>query len=163
MHSPALLLLRYALPLVIATLSVQHTSLSWQGKRVRLAVQIKTLNAIAEPLRESWPRQDGEVAPIGPFMAYPFGHPRTLLLLQPPQVATGGISVTEIQRDPNGAIKLKLNGVEHDDWVEWHPQNSRPHSFVGGLGDRHRLLMSAEIGSGWHLVRYDFHVASSIP
>ncbi|QDS87105.1 hypothetical protein EC9_12810 [Rosistilla ulvae] len=135
-------------------LVINHASLAWQGKRLRLVSRIDELETIARPLRSDWPREDGELPRIGPFMAYPFGDPTTMILLAPPTVSGGEICIATIQRCGDGALKLQLGG-DSADWVEWHPESSEPESFVGGLQDSHHLRSHLRLGSGWFLVRYD--------
>ncbi|QDV41777.1 hypothetical protein Enr13x_16200 [Stieleria neptunia] len=136
-------------------LVIHHESIAWQGKRVRFAWRIDELEAIVAPLRNQWPERDGELPATGPFMAYPFGRPTTLVLLQSPALASQHVYVSAIERCDDGAIKLQLTGTDGGDWAEWHPPHSRPISFVGGLADPHQLRTATAIGSGWYLVRYD--------
>jgi hypothetical protein len=134
--------------------AVHLDTITWQGKRVRFATRIDQLEAIVDPLRKQWPLRDGELPSIGPFMAYPFGRPTTLVLLQAPRVADQSVYVSAIERCGRGAIKLQLTGNDGDAWAEWHPPGSRPSSFVGGLADQHELTNASIIGDGWYLVRY---------
>ncbi|MCO8124077.1 hypothetical protein NHH03_20200 [Stieleria sp. TO1_6] len=132
-----------------------HRWVAWQGKRIRMVTQIDQLESIASPLRIDWPLRDGNLAEMGPFMAYPFGRPTTLILLQSPAVAGNGVCVSAVERSPAGAIKLQLVGDQSSDWAEWHPESSCPQSFVGGLADQHDLVSALSLGRGWYLVRYD--------
>ncbi|MCC9656184.1 hypothetical protein [Rhodopirellula halodulae] len=129
-------------------------SIAWQGKRIRFVARVDQLEAIAAPLRTDWPQQDGEVSQVGPFMAYPFGRPKTLVLLQAPRVTERAVYVSSIERGDDGSIKLQLTGTDGGDWAEWHPEGSRPKSFVDGLFELHRLDFATPIGRGWYLVRY---------
>ncbi|MEO9595093.1 hypothetical protein [Rhodopirellula bahusiensis] len=135
-------------------LAIHVESIAWQGKRARFALRVQELERIASPLREQWPKRDGELPAIGPFMAYPFGRPTTLVLLQAPPVAKQAVYVSAIE-NLDGAIKLQLTGTDGGDWAEWHPPSSRPSSFVGGLSDPHELEFATSIGRGWYLVRYE--------
>ena len=130
-----------------------HSALSWQGKRLRLAWQLKALESIAEPLRDDWPRQDGHRPGIGPFMAYPFGQPRTLVLLTPPNLSFASNAVNTVERSEGGALRFRLSGSEFGatDWAEWHPPASQPRSYNGGLGECYEFYASTPLGSGWHL------------
>ncbi len=132
----------------------QYDSIAWQGKRLRFSARIDELEAIAAPLRDHWPERDGEIPGIGPFMAYPFGRPTTLLLLEAPPVASRSLYISAIEKCRYGAIKLQLTGTDGGDWAEWHPPLRRPVSFVGGLADPHELHTATAIGNGWYLVRY---------
>ncbi|QEG00647.1 hypothetical protein Mal15_47180 [Stieleria maiorica] len=136
-------------------LAIHHERIAWQGKRIRFACRIDELEAIAAPLRNRWPQRDGDLPATGPFMAYPFGQPTTLVLLQSPALASQQVYVSAIERCADGAIKLQLTGTDGGDWAEWHPPNSHPASFVGGLADPHELRTADAIGRGWYLVRYD--------
>ncbi|PAY16321.1 hypothetical protein CKO51_27500 [Rhodopirellula sp. SM50] len=136
-------------------LVIHHESIAWQGKRVRFVWRVDELEAIVAPLRNQWPERDGELPATGPFMAYPFGRPTTLVLLQSPALASQHVYVSAIERCDDGAIKLQLTGTDGGDWAEWHPPHSRPISFVGGLADPHHLRAATAIGHGWYLVRYD--------
>lgn len=138
-----------------SALCVQHELVAWHGKRARFAFRIAELESIASPLRNDWPARDGDLPLIGPFMAYPFGRPSTLVLLQAPQLASQRIYVSAVERCDDGAIKLQLTGTDGGDWAEWHPQGSHPKSFVGGLADAHHLNVASSIGDGWYLVRYE--------
>ncbi len=136
-------------------LAINASSIAWYGKRTRLAWQIEKFESIVGPLRTQWPDNDGALPEIGPFMAYPFGNPSTLLLLQPPSLSDHGLCISAVDRGESGAIRLQLSGIHNGDWVEWHPEASRPQSFSGGLSDHHQLESSLPLGSGWYLVRYD--------
>lgn len=129
-------------------------AIAWQGKRIRIASEVETLERLASQLRDSYPTVDGELPYLGPFMAYPFGQPSALILLQTPPLNSRSICVSAVQRTDAGAILLQLSGVDGGVWAEWHPPRSYPQSFVGGLGDRYTFETSHSIGRGWHLVRY---------
>lgn len=136
------------------SLWINADAIAWQGKRIRITTQIDALERIASPLRRSFPTEDGELPNLGPFMAYPFGRPSTLILLQSPTLNRRSIVIGAVQRTASGAILLQLHGADGGGWVEWHPPASYPDSFVGGLGDCYQLESSFTIGRGWHLVRY---------
>ncbi len=137
-----------------ASLPHHHGSIAWQGKRVRFAMRVQEFETIAAPLRVNWPKCDGDLTGIGPFMAYPFGQPTTLVLLQAPRVADRSVYLSAIERCITGAIKLQLTGTDGGDWAEWHPPGCHPSSFTGGLADPHELQSATSIGDGWFLVRY---------
>jgi len=141
------------------SLVVHVEAIAWQGKRFRIAAQVDSMERIAGQLREGFPTQDGELPHLGPFMAYPFGQPSTLILLQSPPVnnhsrRNQSLYISAVERTASGAILLQLSGTDGGDWAEWHPPASRPQSFIGGLGDRHNLDSCYSIGRGWYLVRY---------
>lgn len=144
---------------VWCSFAVNYSSVSMRAKGVRIVWNMQELESLASPLRNEWPQVDGELPSFGRFMAYPFGRPTTLLLLKPPVVSRGELSISTVERDVSGAIKFLLgsetSGTDYGDWVEWHPQGSVPQTFVGGLNDPHELRSSIELGSGWFLVRYE--------
>lgn len=129
------------------------SDIAWRAKRVRLTSQLDEYRALAQPLRQSWPRQDGEIPELGPFMAYPVHQPRALVLLTPPQLQQGS-AIDIVERSDDGAIRFHLSGRESDAWIEWHPQGSRPTSFRGGLCEDFQLKHALELTSGWYLVHY---------
>lgn len=135
--------------------ALHHETIAWQGKRVRFANRVNNLETLVDTLRHDWPLRDGELPQVGPFMAYPFGQPTTLILLQSPQLSSQEAYVCAIERCRDGAIKLQLSGVDGGDWVEWHPPHSQPSSFVGGLAQEYRLHDASWLGNGWFLVRYE--------
>ncbi|EMI15284.1 putative membrane protein [Rhodopirellula maiorica SM1] len=136
-------------------LGIHHDAIAWQGKRIRFACRVDELESIVAPLRTDWPTNDGDLSTIGPYMAYPFGRPTTLVLLHSPRLASEAVYVSAVERGSGGSIKLQLTGSDGGDWAEWHPPHSHPRSFVGGLADPHELQAVCSIGSGWYLVRYD--------
>lgn len=139
-------------------LAVNYSAVSMRAKGIRVAWELNELEALAAPLRKQWPDYDGDLPNLGPFMAYPFGRPSTLILLNPRSIAEGKLTVSTVERDGSGAIRLLLgsetSGTDYGDWVEWHPAGSLPSSFVGGLDDFHALRTSVALGNGWYLVRY---------
>ena len=135
-------------------LAVQSSEIAWQGKRLRLSGHLAEFEALARPLRSGWPSRDGDSPELGPYMAYPIARPSTLILLTPPEISGSGASVCAVERMPEGGLLFQLSGAEAGDWLAWHPDSAQPKSFVGGLGDRHALVDSLELGRGWYLVRY---------
>jgi hypothetical protein len=116
--------------------------------------QLDGFESVAASLRADWPDSDGERDDIGPFMAYPRGGPRTLLLLTTPEIADVRTSISAIERATTGGLRFQLTGSEPDAWLEWHPIGSMPESFRGGLMTNYILERSAPLGGGWFVVRY---------
>ena len=139
--------------------AIHYSTIGMQGKRIRLAARVADFESLAAPLRNDWPDRDGEITRIGPFMAYPYGKPTTLLLITPPTVSGGATSISTVEKSTDGVIRLMLGSQASDlnarDWAEWHPDGSRPDSFTDGLRERHFLRSSCSLGAGWYLVRYD--------
>ncbi len=129
--------------------------LIWAGKRLRIDSHVAAFEPIVHALQDDWPTTDGEHANLGPFMAYPAGKPKTLILLTTPPIAETGPTFSSIERSTAGGIRFQLSGNERGVWLEWHPGSNQPDSFVGGLLEPHHLTRSVPLGDGWFLARYD--------
>ncbi|WDI40767.1 hypothetical protein [Bremerella sp. P1] len=129
--------------------------LIWTGKRIRIDAHVAAFQPIAHSLKQDWPSIDGESESLGPFMAYPSGKPKTLLLLTTPPMAKSGPTFSSIERSDAGGIRFQLSGNERGVWLEWHPSGNQPESFVGGLLEPHHLRRSVSLGDGWFLARYN--------
>ncbi|RCS54684.1 hypothetical protein DTL42_06030 [Bremerella cremea] len=127
----------------------------WVGKRLRIDSQIAAFQPIAQSLGTDWPTADGDRPELGPFMAYPAGKPKTLILLTTPEIAQHGLTFSSVEKSDQGGIRFQLSGQERGVWLEWHPTGQTPASFVGGLLEPHFLKKSIPLGDGWFLVRYD--------
>ena len=128
--------------------------IAWQGKQFRLRYILSEFDAATQTLRSDWPDDDGELKGLGPFMAYPVGRPRTLLMLTLPQMEKFPGSFASVEGEPGGPYRFELVANEEGDWLEWHPQGSYPKTFRGGLGELYRLQKSQPLQNGWHLARY---------
>ena len=129
--------------------------LVWAGKRMRIDSHVAAFQPIAHSLQADWPRNDGQHDNLGPYMAYPAGKPKTLILLTTPPMAESGPTFSSIERSSAGGIRFQLSGNERGVWLEWHPTGNQPESFVGGLLEPHHLSRSVALGDGWFLARYD--------
>lgn len=129
--------------------------LIWTGKRLRIDSHVSAFQPIVKSLEEDWPNDDGERESLGPFMAYPAGRVKTLILLTTPPIANSAPSFSSIERSNAGGIRFQLSGNERGVWLEWHPSGNQPESFVGGLLEPHHLMRSVSLGDGWFLARYD--------
>jgi hypothetical protein len=129
-------------------------ALYWLGQTVRVRADIAAYDKPVQELRENWPGKDGESPTLGPFLGYPVGKPKTLLLIGVAHVPGADAPVTAVERSELGALRLQLAGAESGAWLEWHPPGSAPDSFVGGLQTRYTLLRQTELQRGWYLVRY---------
>ena len=136
------------------TLFASWPELAWRGQVVRLRNNLDGLMQLAESLRSDWPATDGERQGLGPFMAYPIGRPTMLMMLTTPNVPGTRASIASVERSDEGALRFELAGDEPGVWLEWHPADKAPQSFVGGLLDEHRIECSERLGLGWYLVRY---------
>ncbi|WP_146415463.1 MULTISPECIES: hypothetical protein [Crateriforma] len=139
----------------LCSLATGHDPIAWQSKRFRMISLLDRLETLAQPLRQAWPLMDGELHQTGPFMAYPIGRPRTLVLLTPVKFESPAVTINTIERDRHGGLRLRLAGPDEGDWIEWHPHKRHPTSFTGGLGDSHLLQRFLPMTRGWYLVRYE--------
>lgn len=135
-------------------LCVSWQSLYWLGQTVRVRGDLPVYTTLARELRDKWPVKDGKSPTLGPFLAYPLGKPRTLLPIGVANVPGADAPVAAIERSELGALRLQLAGAESGAWLEWHPDDSAPQSFTGGLQTSYELLREAELQPGWYLVRY---------
>ncbi|MEM9657291.1 MAG: hypothetical protein AAF961_02925 [Planctomycetota bacterium] len=133
---------------------VGWTSITWWGKQRRLQSQVSGFEPFASELRDDWPSDDGILSSQDPYMAYPIGTPTTLVMLTSPILERDGTSFRVVERGASGALRFELAGREAGDWLEWHPADEQPASFVGGLLDTHELQQFWELGDGWFVVRY---------
>ena len=135
-------------------LATSWREVAWQGQQWRVRAHLSGFSALAETLRSEWPFEDGQRAELGAYMAYPRVEPRMLLILTRPRVPVVELPFSAVERSDDGAIRFALAGGESGAWLEWHAPGDVPSSFVGGLHGDYRLDRSANLGDGWHLVRY---------
>lgn len=128
--------------------------ITWLGKQHRILSMLSAFDPVVEKLRTEWPREDGELDLIGPFMAYPVGSPKTLILLTLPELQMPSTTVAVIEGGTD-VIRFELVGTEHGDWIEWHPDDSQPRDFISGLYETYRLQKSRQLTPNWHLARYE--------
>lgn len=127
----------------------------WVGKRLRIDAHVAAFQPISDSLRKDWPTADGVNRQLGPFMAYPAGKPKTLILLTTPDIAQHGLTFSSVEKADEGGIRFQLSGKERGVWLEWHPRGQAPASFVGGLLEPHFLKRTVSLGDGWYLARYE--------
>jgi hypothetical protein len=137
------------------TLAVTWRELAWRGQILRVHQLVEAFEPIAASLRADWPSEDGQRPGIGPFMGYPIGRPTMLMLLTMPRAPGTSVDIASIERSSSGALRFLLAGSEPGVWLEWHPPQSKPISFIGGLMGEFDLRRVASIGDGWYLVRYN--------
>jgi hypothetical protein len=136
------------------TLAVTWREMAWQGQMLRLQWRLSGLDSVASVLLAEWPSVDGERPEIGQFMAYPQGDPKMLLLLTTPKIGHADVAISGIEKSSLGGLRFQLAGSESGAWLEWHPRETKPESFRGGLQTRYQLERSAPLADGWFLVRY---------
>lgn len=135
-------------------LFVSWRDAAWFGRRLRTAALIEQVAPIAARLNAEWPRQDGELPQIGPFMAYPARAPATLILLTPPQLEGQAAAINLIERTADGALHFGLGGTETGAWLIWRPAGGAPESFQGGLERRYELDRRQRLADKWWLATY---------
>ena len=135
-------------------LSVNYQRVAWQGKRLRSTRHLEAVARLADRLNNDWPGDAGDIVGVGPFTAYPFGTPTLLLLLSPYPLESTNTVITSIERGDNGSLRFELGGDDGGDWIEWHPDGSRPNNFAGGLDDQYFLTRYTRLDDQWFLVSY---------
>src|SRR4029079_7663159 len=62
-------------------LVVSWPEIYWRGQQRRVAAVLATAESTVRDLNVHWPQEEGELPAIGAFLAYPKGHPATLMAL----------------------------------------------------------------------------------
>jgi hypothetical protein len=144
-----------ALVAVWLGLAVAWRDVAWAGQRFRLGRQVSAVEPLAAALRERWPQSDGSDVPgLGPFMAYPPGAPRMLMLLHQVRPEGSSNAISAIERSDAGGLRFELADGDAGAWLEWHPPGEAPASFFGGLQGEYDLVRASDLGEGWFLARY---------
>jgi hypothetical protein len=136
----------------LALAAARH-DLAWLGQEVRVDRLIAEFEPVALSLRRDWPIADDATDALGPFSAYPNGRPRVLLPLLKPSARGNHAPFSAVERSPEGALRFELVGHDEGAWLEWHPGDSRPASFNGGLETEYDLLRASRLADGWYLTR----------
>ncbi|MEX0938709.1 MAG: hypothetical protein WDZ59_12685 [Pirellulales bacterium] len=129
--------------------------LGWTGKSLRVRDEIAAIQPVAERLHGNWPVEDGNIAGLGAFSAYPPLAPTMLLLLTPPELSMRERAISAVERTASGALCFELSGSERGDWLQWHPEGSRPVDFHSGLDVPYRLVKFRQVTGRWYLARYN--------
>ena len=136
-------------------LAVAWRDVAWAGQRYRLSREAASLEPIAAALRERWPQSDGSDVPgLGPFMAYPPGQAKMLMLLHQVRPEGSSNAISAIERSDAGGLRFELADGDAGAWLEWHPAGESPASFRGGLEGAYELVRASDLGDGWYLARY---------
>jgi hypothetical protein len=53
----------------------------WRGQQWRLKPVLAQAESLAKHLASNWPKEDGDLPQVGPYLAYPKGGPTTILPL----------------------------------------------------------------------------------
>jgi hypothetical protein len=138
----------------LLTFGVTWRDMAWHAQKLRMQSRLGGLESVAASLLVDWPTADREHPDLGQFMAYPQGDPSMLLLLTTPKIGRAEVAISGIEKSASGGLRFQLAGSESGAWLEWHPRETKPESFRGGLQTRYQLERSAPLADGWFLVRY---------
>jgi hypothetical protein len=136
------------------TLGVTWREMAWHSQASRMKRQLSGLDFVVKSLQADAPTADSERPDLGPYMAYPHGDPRTLLLVTTPAIGDAGVRIRAVELAAKGGVRFQLAGGESGAWLEWHPPGTSPNSFQGGLMTEYQLERSAPLSDGWFLVQY---------
>lgn len=132
-------------------------NIAWFGKQARIGSLLGAIEPITDELTKDWPSRDGKSPTLGPYKTYPLRNPTTLILMISPQLPESRVRLTQVIRSEQGALRFLLAGSEHGDWLEWHPEDSKPTQFSDRYHVVERALSrSTDLGDGWYLVRYNW-------
>ncbi len=125
-----------------------------RGQSAELAQHAESVGEFAQQLNHAWPSQGGEIAGFGAFLAYPYGEPRTLLMLGDTYIPNTTLRVAVVERTPGQAIRFQLTGDAPDVWFECRTTETAPTAFRGGLQQLHTPTSDFEIDAKTFVVRY---------
>jgi hypothetical protein len=127
----------------------------WLGQQLRVQKKLEAAANVVRIVSAKWPANDGEIAGVGTFLAYPKQSPTTLLMLGRGEAENRSLQFSAIERSADGAIRLELAGRESGAWLEWRPDDRPPRSFVSGLETNYTIGRYERLTPQWFLVRYD--------
>jgi len=152
---------RLVLPLCGVLLAIvwTQTGTSWdlirlRGQSTMVVAYAESVSEFAQQLENSWPDQGGDIKDFGSFLAYPYGAPRTLLMLGDTRIPNTSLRVAAVERTPGEAIRFQLTGDAPDVWLEWRTSETEPTQFQGGLQQIHTPTASLKIAANTFVVRY---------
>jgi hypothetical protein len=126
----------------------------WRGQQRRVGKELANVETTARYLEENWPREDGELPGIGPYIAYPKGAPTVLLPLKWMTFPDTPLRFSTVERSADGTIRFELAGDEMGAWLEWRSDEREPTDFTGGLETRYTVGRKQQLAPQWFLVRY---------
>ncbi|WP_459556680.1 hypothetical protein [Lacunimicrobium album] len=152
---------RIVLPAVAIVLALGWIATGTKWDYIRLRGQSAELAQFAGPVRELaqelngfWPQQGGQIASFGAFLAYPYGTPRTLLMLGDAHIPGTSLRIAAVERTPGEAIRFQLSGEAPKVWLEWRTVETPPSAFQGGLQQVITPVEYHEIASDLFVVKY---------
>jgi hypothetical protein len=126
----------------------------WRGQQRRIAPVLAEAEKMARYLDANWPFEDGELAGVGPFLAYPKGAPTVLLPLRWITFPDTSLRFSAVENSTDGTIRFELAGDETGAWLEWRRDERVPRDFTGGLEAHYRVGRTQQLAPHWYLVRY---------
>lgn len=135
------------------TLFTTWPELVWRGQLWRLRGSITEFDALADKLLAAWPDNDGDIPGLGPYMAYPIGKPRTLMMMTTPKVPNTNFEIQVIERGERGSLHFQLAGNEEGVWLV-RELGDRPQPFFSGLDGEYIPVQFRRVSPGWFAVRY---------
>lgn len=126
----------------------------WRGQQSRVRSELAAAESMADYLEGHWPKADGDLPAVGPFLAYPIGNPTTLMPLKTATFADSPLKFSAVERSAGGTIRFELAGAETGSWLEWQADGGRPAPFKSGLEAHYDVARAHELAPGWFLVRY---------
>jgi hypothetical protein len=127
----------------------------WSGQQRRVAPVLAEAEKMARYLDAHWPVEDGELAGVGPFLAYPKGAPTVLLPLRWISFPDTDMRFSAVENSIDGTIRFELAGDETGAWLEWRRDELAPGDFTGGLETRYQVGRAQQLAPHWYLVRYN--------
>lgn len=137
-------------------------SIRLSGRSAELVQYAESVGEFAKRLDASWPDQGGEIPDFGAFLAYPYGEPRTLLMLGDARIPNTSLRVAAVERTPGQAIRFQLVGDAADIWFERRATNTIPTKFRGGLQQNHTPTNYIEIAANTFIVKYSIAAAERV-
>jgi hypothetical protein len=126
----------------------------WRGQQRRVVHELASAETMARFLEKNWPKEDGDLAGVGPYIAYPKGAPTVMLPLRWITFPDTPLRFSAVERSADGTIRFELAGDETGAWLEWRRDEGAPASFTGGLETVYRVGRSQQLAPHWYLVRY---------
>jgi len=117
---------------------------------------VSEFDEVSKRLLANWPNQDGDLAELGPYMAYPISRPRTLMMLKNPQVPGTSLAVSTIERGAEDDLHFQLTGNDAGFWIVRDLKAGEPRGFFNGLEGEYIPVQFTELRPGWFHVLYGY-------
>ncbi len=128
-----------------------------KGRIWRAMASVSEFDEVSKRLLAHWPNQDGDLAELGPYMAYPISRPRTLMMLKNPQVPGTSLAVSTIERGAEDDLHFQLTGNDLGFWIVRDLKaDDEPRGFFSGLEGEYIPVQFTELRPGWFHVLYGY-------